>query len=336
MTFPLRELLSKIPDSTASKVEQVRRRYSPVIRDLLRRETGFMLNRPKTSEIRSLDPKAVEVPVKLVAGFPKSIEKLKFTEKDELMLLLSPYYGRLESIQAGIASIEGLIDKLRKLEVGKQLLDGRDSSLIASQALTKVLLEHLALSDPVRFVLSVNEDILGVYRYYVPVVGKQRGRYDEYAELRECSIELYWGVIGLLAIMLDVTTESLATVVLIHELSHAYTHVGADIDGERWSSIAFSDSDHALKEGLAQYYTDLVALRLKEKDPEVHLAYERLVERQPEAYRVHLAWIRRYRPEEIRHSMLAIRRADKGTIEQFENELLGAKSRLRFEKKSNQ
>jgi len=66
-------------------------------------------------------------------------------------------------------------------------------------------------------------------------------------------------VIGVCAGWLGVPVEELAAVVLAHELAHAYTHLGRDVDGRRWEAQAFRDGEHAPKEGLAQYYTARVA-----------------------------------------------------------------------------
>lgn len=65
------------------------------------------------------------------------------------------------------------------------------------------------------------------------------------------SIEVYWAVIGLVAALLDVRIEDLTTVVLTHELAHAYTHLGYDIDGANWPGQCFAKTESVLKEGLA-------------------------------------------------------------------------------------
>ncbi len=47
----------------------------------------------------------------------------------------------------------------------------------------------------------------------------------------------------MIAAMLDVTIEDLTLVVLAHELTHGYTHIGRDIDGIQWNDRAFGTSD---------------------------------------------------------------------------------------------
>src|SRR5262249_44577334 len=133
------------------------------------------------------------------------------------------------------------------------------------------------------------------------------------------------------AAMLGVEPEALTAVVLAHELAHAYTHVGADIDGDRWASKSFADSQHALKEGLAQYYTERVCHRLANQFPNAVLAYRELLQRQPAAYHTHEKWLKEFRPEEIRSAMLSIRRSGVGTEAEFNEELENARRRLRCE-----
>ncbi len=67
--------------------------------------------------------------------------------------------------------------------------------------------------------------------------------------------------------------EDLAVVTLAHELSHAYTHVGRDIDGGTWRDPGFRQSDLAVVEGLAQFYTAAVAQKLAMRAPGVFPAH---------------------------------------------------------------
>ena len=107
-------------------------------------------------------------------------------------------------------------------------------------------------------------------------------------ESLDASIELYWGVIGICAADLNVSVEGLALKVLAHEWGHAYTHVGLDIDGTRWPSDGFSETDKAVKEGLAQFCALKVVEDLKWGFPEGLDAYNAILPRQPKIYRTHL------------------------------------------------
>jgi hypothetical protein len=74
-------------------------------------------------------------------------------------------------------------------------------------------------------IVSIEEDVLGAYFFRIP------------------EIRIYWIVIGITARVLGVAIDALTIVVLAHELAHAYTHLGRDIDNEQWATAAFSASD---------------------------------------------------------------------------------------------
>ena len=59
------------------------------------------------------------------------------------------------------------------------------------------------------------------------------------------------------------TVEALTVVVAAHELSHAYTHLGRDIDGRCWDTEAFAHAETGMVEGLAQFYTALICDKLE-------------------------------------------------------------------------
>lgn len=88
-------------------------------------------------------------------------------------------------------------------------------------------------------ILSIEEDVLGAYFYR---------RFDAWTPQH---IEIYYPVIGLVAPYLNVSVEALSVVVLIHELSHAYTHLGQDIDGLSWDTDAFGNVNCSGRSGRA-------------------------------------------------------------------------------------
>jgi hypothetical protein len=154
---------------------------------------------------------------------------------------------------------------------GSYLVDGGRDHLQAVMDFAESLLRESAAFNLAKWILDVNEDVLGCYFYSVPDPSKPWR-----SERRESYIELYWAVIGLVARAIGTDVEDLAVVVLAHELAHAYTHVGCDIDGESWSSSAFCAADRALTEGLAQYYTFRVCDKIKTQLPGVLGAFETL------------------------------------------------------------
>ena len=124
-------------------------------------------------------------------------------------------------------------------------------------------------------------------------------------------------------------TEALTVVVLAHELSHAHTHLGADIDLERWDSRAFSETGGDLAGGLAQYYTWLVCQRLERQLPGVSAAFDELLRHQSALYHSHELWVETHTAEEVRLALLQVRRRGAGRLDGFMEALKMARERLR-------
>ncbi|MGH9390920.1 MAG: hypothetical protein ACRD1Z_14990, partial [Vicinamibacteria bacterium] len=112
---------------------------------------------------------------------------------------------------------------------------------------------------------AVAEDVLGAYFF------------------RRREVEIYWLVIGFMAGFLRVSEESLAMVVLTHELAHAFTHAGQDTDGRQWDTESFASASSHIVEGLAQVYTEAICGRLAENEPEALTAFQRLLRYQADA-----------------------------------------------------
>lgn len=111
------------------------------------------------------------------------------------------------------------------------------------------------------------------------------------------------------AARLGVPIEDLTIVVLTHELAHAYTHLGADVDGTRWDTDAFAATDLRIVEGLAQLYTETVVDRLAQSLPGAKIAFDALLKKQSEPYTIFKQWIdpAEARGEIIRSAMIYTR-----------------------------
>lgn len=176
--------------------------------------------------------------------------------------------------------------------------------------------------DPLKKVLAVREDFLGVYEYDV------RGLFADEQTVNRATIRLYWGVIGLVSELLGCGVDDLAIVVLTHELAHAYTQLGADIEGRRWAAPSFAKAETALKEGLAQYYTDRVLRRLERRHAGALKVFLDLLPGQPEPYRAHQPWVENSSPEAVRRAMLEVRRWNEGKLADFNQRLEAAQKEL--------
>ena len=190
------------------------------------------------------------------------------------------------------------------------------------QKLVTYLLDLAARATLTERLSRINEDVLGAY---FPL-GKNSKRPGAPV------IEIYWTVIGAVGKTIEVDIEGLTLVVLAHELAHAYSHLGADTDGNRWKDKAFCDSDVSIKEGIAQYYTEKVVKWLGQRySGNSNNAYAGLLKIQGPPYRIHEQWSDDFSPEIVRAAIIECRNnqvTDKdGFLERMEN----AKHRLRHQ-----
>ena len=105
------------------------------------------------------------------------------------------------------------------------------------------------------------------------------------------------------------SVEGLTLVVLAHELAHAYTHLGKDIDGIEWDTESFARTDLHIVEGLAQFYTRVICRKLAHRIPSALQAFEVLLESQSSAYCDFQTWAEksRHQGEIVRFSMIQCR-----------------------------
>lgn len=305
-----------IPSDTEERVRRTRDRFNQNIREAIRLETGLRF-RPR-SRAGDLQPaEFINVPVKLVAGLPKALKRREVDERWRIAAVLAPWRRTLEQLRdSSDVAADRVVPILHDL-----LLVNAHAQLRATAELAEDLLRRMQEFDLAKWILEVNEDVLGVYS--CDFSG------DTPPDKLDSHIELYWGVIGLFGQILGVSPEALTIVVLVHELAHAYTHLAADIDGKTWDTVGFGRSDLPLIEGLVQYYAASTCERLIASAPEARGAYEELLKHQPDAYKKHVPWLKRHRPEEVRFALVVARREGETKLERFESVLKDARWRLR-------
>jgi hypothetical protein len=316
MPILIEDLLEKIPSNTERVVAQAKSRFNLVIRQMLRQETGLRLARNKDNEADEKETHAIRV--FLDAGVPFELARLQFSDDKRLAILIAPLRAQLERLQNSSSSVQmELKGPLSQLLVCEGRFAGIDLKLADISAFSEYLLRLSAEFDLVRELLAVEDDILGRYCW------------STNQAMTSASTHLYWGVIGLIARLLGVSVEGLTVTVLAHELAHAYTHLGTDIDGHRWDNDDFKNTERPVKEGLAQYYTKQLLKRLRIRIPEAEQAYDALLPRQPDAYQVQTKWIESgATPEHVRLAMVRFRRGGNATLAEFENLLDQAKESL--------
>ena len=176
------------------------------------------------------------------------------------------------------------------------------------------LLKHIKKNDNAQRILKIDEDVLGAYFFRVP------------------EIRIYWIVIGVYSQLLDVPIEALTVVVLAHELAHAYTHLGYDIDNRDWKTEDFARSDLHLVEGLAQFYTKVICEQIEQRFPAAKKAFEELLKNQSDEYKEHENWSKKeasgHLGETVRISMIECR--SKGILEKDEFQEIVERSQSNF------
>ncbi len=316
MPIHIKDLLAQIPSDTKKVVEQTRTRFNVAVRQMLRQETGLRLARGRAAEDDSQETHAIRVFVE--PGVPAELMDVQFDDDKWLAILIAPWRLELELLRRVSTDMHSnLIGSLPQELVRGGPFAGIGPKLTDVAGFANHLLKIAAEFDLVKELHAVDEDILGQYRWVL-----KSGQ-------TSASAHLYWGVIGLVARSLAVSVEGLTVKVLVHELAHAYTHLGADIDGHRWDDLDFSNTERAVKEGLAQYYTRQLLGRLRARIPEAKKAYEALLPHQPGAYRVQGKWIDSgATPEHMRLAMVLFRRGRKKSLIEFESLLEQAKTDL--------
>lgn len=313
------DVLDRVDPNVEARVKRASTQHRRTLQDALRRECGLALQG---------DGDPVQVRVTIEPGWPTALAEIDLPENYEQLVELARYRSQLQALANSGEALSGAPPAALAVVTA---LDGGDPrrglrDLVAwAQAALKLLDER----DPLRSILEINEDILGVYRY------GPSARPDDARSPNRASIELYWMVIGLVSEMLAYSVEDLTVVVLTHELAHAFTQLGADTDGARWQVADFDRAELGLVEGLAQYYTHRVLEHRKADNPGPWAAYESLLRRQSDAYQTHRAWIDHCSPEAVRRALVETRRWREEKLEDFHRRLDEAQSGLPSEEVSH-
>jgi hypothetical protein len=329
----LDELLKFIPSDTEERVHRTRERFNQNIREILRQETGLRLRRSVREPAQpslmgdfgsTVTADQITVRVELVPGLPQSLRQRFIEDKHRLAAFIAPWKDSLERLRDSAADVLSLAERLSLDVQGLAVVGNGLQEIPPIIELAERLLREASTFNLAEWILEVNEDVLGAYCYNLPDPYRpyQRRRQDPW-------IELYWAVIGLFARLLVVDIEDLTVVVLAHELAHAYTHLGADIDGHAWSLEEFAQTQPELKEGLAQHYAVAVCQRLALGAPKAKAAFDQLLRDQPPDYHTHEPWEEKAKPEELRLSLLQVRRSGVGSLADFVQHLDTAQKSLR-------
>ncbi len=264
-TGEIAALLKEYDPELERRVSRSFRQWNNVLRDQLRNEMGLRL---------SIGDETQAVPVRVVPGFPAPFQNVFEGIPPGLwrFLLRLP---ALEATVKGLDSVINIYSGIRSDAIPEQVPPFLPPSVADAREFCGNLFSALQRIEIGQKLGGISEDVLGAYFFRVP------------------EVHLYWMVIGLVAGVLGITVESLTVVVATHELAHAYSHLGRDIDGKKWETEAFARADLNIVEGIAQFYTEVVGRKLETRNPAVLPAYEKLTVIQQGPYRVHEEWAKR-------------------------------------------
>jgi hypothetical protein len=281
----------QLPPDARERVERAWKRATQIVRRRLDSQTRLEMT--------------VTVPVKIVDGVPISLaDVLHEFEDPDLWWLMA--YRDLFSV-----TTRGLLELLNAFAVPRPLLSGIGAdeafakSLDQGRGIIQRLLESKQVEQLDERLREIDHDILGAYHFNKP------------------EIHLYWMAIGFFAPLLGVPMDDLTIVVLTHELAHAYTHLGGDVDGTCWETDAFGATDIHIVEGLAQSYTERVVDQLHKDHPGAKMAFEALLKKQCLPYTIFKHWTDSgdLRGEVIRTAMIQTRKSRNRVYRVFHDDL---------------
>jgi hypothetical protein len=276
------EFLKRHEPGLKGRVDRAFKQWNNILRDYLRNETGLRL---------TVGDEGQAVPVRIDDGLPGPFAKvIEDLDQIDWQLLLNRHV-----LQQGLRATKFVQHGFEWISewsrVKRPVTEYKEVRHVG--IFFYLLLRRLRSLDFSQRVRAIQEDVLGAYFFRIP------------------EVRLYWMVIGFLSGVLGVSVEALTGVVAAHELAHAYTHLGRDIDGNRWNMVDFAGAELGIVEGLAQFYTAFICNKLEHRFPKVHQAYNGLLTLQSGPYRVHEGWFNEQHKstagEVVRMSMIKCR-----------------------------
>ena len=312
MSADLNELTRQLPEGTEARVERTVQQMRAKLRAAMDGETRLKLTRMSHESEKEV---GLPIPIQIFSGYLKEVKEVLDSVEDlELWMLVTKYRGALRATSGALPQLKAFREQLQSIAKADKLLENVPSTETLDSLqkwLEKCLEQEEEGANPIAKILKIEDDILGVYRCY------QDGSEER---PNTAQIRIYWAVIGLVALDRGWDVEALTIVVLTHELGHAFTQLGADIDGRRWAPQVFAGAELSLKEGLAQYFTGRVLEKIKRSHPKALKVFDELTKCQSKPYQVHKAWASKS-PESVRRAMVEVRRLHKTTLEDFQSHL---------------
>lgn len=288
-------------------------------RDIVKNLIGFSLHYKKliaynsSGQLHSNDlQEAVRIEISNDIP-PQIIDLIDAYDKTTWSLILEK--KSIENSMYGVGYIKGMQNEILK----EIKIESDYNSFEAVEKDLQTIINYVNTLNVNEKIKNIHGDILGTYH-----PGKKE-------------IKLYWFAIGLLALILNVSIENLTLIVLAHELAHAYTHLGFDIDGNQWKLKDFMDSELEIVEGIAEYYSRRFAELHNDKKTGLIDTYELLLSISPPCYKKYTEWFDDKTDEigeAVRYALIISRQQGKKDYKTFMELIAEGKQKTRIIKKS--
>ena len=306
----LKSLLDEIDPGFKAKIHSAAKEWSRTVRERLGSETGLRMTSAGEKQL---------VKVTVIDGLPTPVDELIAQFPDpitwKLILHQKDFEAGGRSVVLMQRELAGIVNLLQL-----EPTDDRGRALKLTETLLERIIQKLGEIPLLKKLYAIEMDILGAYHFNAP------------------SVTLHWMVIALVSANLGISVEALTVVTLTHELAHAFTHVGLDIDGVRWPTTGFAKSNISVLEGLAQYYTEATLRNYAASFPEGLAAFYTLRKKQPPPYNEYKNWCAKDAPngEVIRACLLESRQKFEVSLADFQGLVTSNRARIRAREKKQE
>jgi len=143
---------------------------------------------------------------------------------------------------------------------------------------------------------------------------------------RDSRIEVYYVPLILFCQINNLPLEHAILSTLVHEMAHAYHHLGKDKDNVTW--LKMNTTDLKIVEGMAEYFTWLFVESYKSNHSKMEETYECMFNCLGAEYTIFKVWTPRYSKEAIKSALLSTRKRSITKYEEFEKLLENVKKIL--------
>ncbi len=140
---------------------------------------------------------------------------------------------------------------------------------------------------------------------------------------RDSKIEVYYVPLILFCQINNLPLEHAILSTLVHEMAHAYHHVGKDKDNVAWSKM--DSTDVKIVEGMAEYFTWLFVESYKSDHSKMAETYECMFNCLGKEYTIFKTWTPTYSKEAIKSALLSTRKRSIIKYEEFQTLLENVK-----------